>query len=131
MTQTAAAPASIPGLRKAAILLVLLGDEAATAVYKHLSEYELHQLTQEIALLNNVTPEVADHVLREYLHLSMRAEGMAGGGLDIAGKYLTKALGAEPARALLDQMVLRSDETAKNFERLAVAVFEDDDLART
>ena len=31
----------VTGLQKAAILLVLLGDEAATSVYKHLYDHEL------------------------------------------------------------------------------------------
>jgi flagellar motor switch protein FliG len=109
---------AVSGLQKAAILLVLLGDEAASAVYKHLNESELQLLSQEIASLTNVSPTLADQTLREYLRLSMRSEGMAGGGLEIAGKYLTKAIGAEPARAVMEQVVVRQDDTMKNFEAL-------------
>ena len=57
---TEAIEKALSGLEKAAILLVLLGEEAATAVYRNLSEEDLRTLTQQIASLQNVPPEVAD-----------------------------------------------------------------------
>ena len=39
---------TLSGTRKAAILLVVLGDEAASAVYKNLPEEDLRILTEEI-----------------------------------------------------------------------------------
>ena len=42
---------NLSGIRKAAILLVLLGDEAASLVYRNLPEDDLQVLTEEISEL--------------------------------------------------------------------------------
>ena len=97
------------GLQKAAILLLLLGDDAASSVYKNLPDEELQRLTEEIAGLDNVQPEIADQVLREYYRLSLTQDYLAQGGPDVAQKMLTAAFGEQAAKALLSD-VLRSRE---------------------
>lgn len=109
------------GVRKAAILLVLLGEEASTAIYKHLTEEELQQVTEQIASLENVPPAQADHVLREYHRLSMTQEALAEGGPEIAAKLLSRAFGDQTAKALLDQVVLAREEMGRSFEALQKA----------
>ena len=47
--------AELSGLRKAAILLVMLGEDAATSVYRRLSQPQLQWLTREIADLKTVS----------------------------------------------------------------------------
>ena len=68
----------LTGMEKAAILLVLLGEEATAAVYRNLSEEDLHRLTEQIAALQNVPPEAADQVLHEYQPADDHA-GISGG----------------------------------------------------
>jgi len=92
------------GPRKAAILLVLLGDDAAAAVYKHLPETELRLITQEIAGLEYVTPQVAAAVLEEYHRLTLTQEYLTQGGHEFARKLLVKAFGEEGAQQLLDEV---------------------------
>ena len=88
---------SLSGLEKAAILLILLGEEATTTIYKNLPPGELQLLTQQISSLQNVPPDVADRVLREYHRLSMTQEYIAEGGTDVAEKMLTRAFGEQSA----------------------------------
>jgi flagellar motor switch protein FliG len=111
----------ITGLEKAAILVILLGEEAATAIYKKLPEGELQQLTQQIASLDEVSPEVASKVLREYHQLTLTQEYLAEGGPDVAAKLLTKAFGDQTAKALLDQVTVAREETAQSFDALQKA----------
>ena len=40
-----------PGLQKAAVLMVLLGEDVASQVYRHLPEADVQRLTQRIAEL--------------------------------------------------------------------------------
>jgi flagellar motor switch protein FliG len=110
-----------PGLRKAAILLVLLGDEAAAALYKNLTEEELRQLTQEIAELDYVSPETAAQVLQEYHRLAITQEYLAQGGPDYATKVLIKAFGETGARSLLDQVIQAQEAGARNLDTLQKA----------
>ena len=93
--------ATMTGVRKAAILLVLLGDEAAAEIYKNLAQEELQLLTQEIAELDYVSPELASQVLQEYHRMTVTQEYVSQGGPTYAGKLLEKAFGAEQASDLL------------------------------
>jgi flagellar motor switch protein FliG len=109
------------GLRKAAILVVLLGDEAAAALYRHLSDRDLRALTQEIAELGYVSPETASQVLQEYHRLTMTQEYLAQGGPDYATKVLIKAFGETGANSLLDQVVQAQEAGARNLDTLQKA----------
>src|SRR5215469_5113993 len=102
---------SMSGLRKAAILLVVLGDEAASAVYRHLGENEVRDITQEITELEFVSPELAAAVLQEYHRLTLTQDYLAQGGPAYATQLLMKTFGEAGARSLLDQ-VMKSQEGA-------------------
>ena len=54
----------LTGLRKAAVLMVLLGDETASSIYSELPPFEVQRLTQEITELKYVSSELAAHVLQ-------------------------------------------------------------------
>lgn len=99
-----ATPTALPGVRKAAILLVLLGEDAASRVYKNLPERDLEHLTQEIAEINYIDPQTALQVLQEYHRLTVTQDYLAVGGTDYAQKLLVKAFGDDAARQLLSQV---------------------------
>ena len=90
-----------PGLRKAAILLVVLGEDAASQIYRHLSQNEVEQVTQEIAGMKQVTAETVLTVLEEFDRMVLTGDYLAQGGREYANKLLVKAFGEEGARQLL------------------------------
>jgi flagellar motor switch protein FliG len=108
----------INGIRKAAILLVLLGDEAATGVYRALPEEQLRKITQEIAELEYVSPELASRVLDEYYKLSVTQEYVAQGGQEYASKLLVKAFGEQGARGLLEEVTRAREISVQNLDTL-------------
>jgi flagellar motor switch protein FliG len=116
MSEILAEPLS--GQRKAAILLVLLGDEAAAGVYKMLPPNELRQITQEIAELEYISPEVAAKVLQEYHDLSMTQEYLSQGGQEFASKLLIKAFGEAGARSLLEEVTKAQELSSQNLDTL-------------
>lgn len=118
---TAPAQTSLSGPKKAAILLVLLGDEVATGIYKNLPEEDLQLLTQEIAGLDYVSPEIAATVLQEYHRLSITQDYVAQGGLDYATKLLVKAFGEEGAQELLAQVIRAQEASTQNLDALQKA----------
>lgn len=125
---SAPAAARLSGLHKAAVLLVLLGDEAATSVYRNLSPAEVQRLTQEIAELNAVKPEIAAEVLEEYYRLSLTQDYLAQGGDTYARNLLVKAFGGEGAKALLEQVSRGHDLSAGQLDALQKA--DPQELAR-
>ena len=56
----------ISGLQKAAILLISLGPEKSAAVFKHLKEEEIEELTLEIANTRSVSPQVKEQIINEF-----------------------------------------------------------------
>jgi flagellar motor switch protein FliG len=113
--------AEFTGIRKAAILLVLLGDEAAAQIYRSLSQEELQSLTQEIAELEYVSPEIASQVLQEYHRMSVTQDFMSQGGPDYAGKLLVKAFGSEAASGLLELVTQAQEASTFNLDSLQKA----------
>src|ERR1700691_2713173 len=82
---------NLTGIRKSAILLVLLGDEAASLVYRNLPEEDLQMLTEEISELEYISPEVGAQILQEYYRLTVTEDYLAQGGADYARTLLVKA----------------------------------------
>lgn len=116
-----AAQAHLSGARKAAILLVALGEEAAAAIYRNLTEHELQIVTQEIADIGNISPEVAEQVLDEYQQLMLTQEYLAQGGTEYATRLLVKAFGEEGARNLLEQVTHAQEMSASKLDSLQKA----------
>ena len=55
----------IPGLRKAAILMVMIGDEASSAILRQLDSGEVDEISREIARVQALTPEEAEACRRD------------------------------------------------------------------
>lgn len=113
-----AVPNTLPGVRKAAILLVLLGEDAASRIYRNLPERDLEHLTQEIAEINYIDPQTALEVLQEYHRLTVTQDYLAVGGTDYAQKLLVKAFGEDVARQLLSQVSHSAEASVTKLDSL-------------
>ena len=92
------------GRRKAAILLVLLGSELASDIFKHLDEEEIEQLSLEIAQLDAIAPEDQVRALAEFQELMLEHDPAPGGGMDYARAVLERSLGTDKAEAVVDRV---------------------------
>jgi len=108
----------INGPRKAAILMVLLGDEAASTVFQSLPETVVRAITQEIAELEYVAPETASKVLLEYQRLTQNDAVLGQGGQDCANRLLEKAFGSEGARIMLSDVNREREASTQNLDAL-------------
>jgi flagellar motor switch protein FliG len=102
---TSPSPSRMNGVRKAAILMALMGEESATAVYRTLSEKEVELVTKELAELGKVPAESAQGVLEEYSQLALTQDYLAAGGIELATRLLVKAFGVDAANNLLQKVV--------------------------
>ena len=114
-------PTSHPGIRKAAILLVLLGEEIASLIFKNLNEAELQQVTQEISEIGTVDPAEATAILSEYHTLAVTQEYIAQGGTEYAERLLVKTLGEEGARNMLEAVNRAQELSASKLDSLQKA----------
>jgi flagellar motor switch protein FliG len=106
----------LKGRKKAAILMILLGQEKASKIYQYLDESTIELLTLEIASLRNIDNSMRDSVLKEVQELVMAKEFLGKGGVSYARDLLEQSLGAEKAEELLSK--LTSNLQSKPFDFL-------------
>src|SRR5438105_2802598 len=111
-------PEAIPGIRKAAILLVTLGEEVGAELLRQLEEDEVQLLGREVARLNVITPEQAEGVLEEFHQMNLAHDYVIKGGIDYARKILHAAYGPEAAKKVMDRLVMALGTEVVNFDAL-------------
>ncbi len=94
----------IPGIQKAAILLIALGPERSALIFKHLKDEEIEELTLEIANTRSVTPQVKDAIIDEFYEVCLAQQYIAEGGINYAKELLEKALGNEKAMDVIGKL---------------------------
>jgi len=92
----------LTGYEKAAILLTVLGEEAAAEVLKNLDIREVGRITTEMARLKTVRREALDAVVQEVAAFVEREDLVVGDGRDYMRKVLAKGLGEEQAAKVLE-----------------------------
>ena len=95
---------SFPALQKVAIVMVALGEDASGEVMKHLTDFEIEEITEAIAGLKNISVEVMDGILEEFEQLLVAGEWISQGGIDFARQALERAVGPRKAQEILDRI---------------------------
>lgn len=98
------ATATMTGRQKAAILLVSLGADASAAVFRHLRQEEIDELTLEIAGIGHINPDRKQAVVEEFYETAVAQEYIAEGGLEYARQVLEKALGNDRADEVMNRL---------------------------
>jgi len=104
--------AKLTGGQKAAVLMVTLGDETASNIFKYLEEDEIQTISREIAITKHVQPEVAEEVLEEFHTMTQARSYISQGGIEYAKKLLIKSVGPEVARKIIDRLVKALESSA-------------------
>jgi flagellar motor switch protein FliG len=73
-------------VRKAAILLVAVGEELAKEILRALPEVDVQRITEELADLRGITPELSAEIWRSSGSLLETQNFMVHGGLDYASR---------------------------------------------
>lgn len=108
---------NMTGLRKAAVLCLALGDEAASQVFRFLEEDEVQKISREIAGLLHVPSEITCEVVEEFHQILLARSYVSTGGVEYAKRLLYKAYGPEVARRLIDK-ITKSLEASAGFDAL-------------
>ena len=114
-------PQQITGLRKAAVLLLALDQEAATTILKQLSTETVENVTRELASVGQVDPDTRDGILSEFYELAMAQSWVAEGGLDYARSLLMQSMDPSMAETILQQISQQVRKTPFAFLQKAEA----------
>jgi flagellar motor switch protein FliG len=99
------------GTNDAAILLMSLGEEEASEVFKHLEPKEVQHLGEAIAKLKTVTKERVESVLGRFASESTEMGMLVPDTDEYIKAVLRKALGDDKANLLIDRIIQGSDVT--------------------
>jgi flagellar motor switch protein FliG len=96
--------AKISGLRKAAILIMAVGEELAANLFQSLNEGDVQRVADEISRMGEVSEQQLDEVVAEFHELVSSQAYLVRGGHDYASRLLTEAFGPARADELLSQV---------------------------
>jgi flagellar motor switch protein FliG len=95
---------TLKGIEKAAILLVAIGEERASEIFRHLGDSEVEALSLEIAKSRKVPTNVSREVLGEAVDIVLAEDYISEGGVDYARNILERSLGASRAEELIGRL---------------------------
>lgn len=96
--------ANIPGAKKAAIVLLTMGEELASNVLKHMDQEEIHTISACSRELSKLPYEVFKQVVEEFLQRASSEEILPYSGENYFRKLLVKAIGEKRAETLLGKV---------------------------
>lgn len=98
-----------PGVEDAAILLMLIGEENAAAVFKHLSPKDVQKLGETITRMRAVPRERVERVLDRFGLIVGEQSTLVPDTDEYVKAVLRKALGEDKASLLIDRIMLGND----------------------
>lgn len=107
------------GLRKAAILMVSLDTETASAIMGQLDHESVERLTLAIARLEGVSPQEQDAVVEEFYTMGMARQYVERGGIEYATELLERSLTGDEAKRIIQQVQLSLQATPFGFLKKA------------
>ena len=108
--------AYLSGARKAALFLMIMGEDFSSEVFKHLNEKEVKLLGEHMAEVKKIDPKTVSSVMDEF-NKAMSVGGMGISGKDFLQKTVPRAFGAKKADDILGDLLLKDGE--KSFEKLS------------
>lgn len=107
--QTAPIPAksrlpALTGPQKAAAVVVSLGAEKASQIYKYMDPDDVETLTLEVARLGYLDSEMTEDILSDFYEMCLTNKAITEGGLEYAKTVLEKAFGEQTAAQLLEKV---------------------------
>jgi len=97
------------GIKKSAILLMMLGEEEAASVIKLLGPKEVQKLGETMSNLQNISRSEIEEVLQEFCDQAEGRTTLGQDSSDYIRKVLAGALGEEKAANLIDRILHGND----------------------
>jgi len=116
MNEQASKASSLNGTEKSALLLLGLGEKHAADILQHMGPKEVQDLGMVMAGLTNVTSEMMEEVMAEFIATIGNQTSLGLGSDDYIRNMLTSALGADKASGMIDRILL--GRNSKGLEQL-------------
>ena len=94
----------LKGMQKAAALLVAIGEQRASEIFKYMGETEVEALSLELAKAQKIPTEVCRDVITEAVESVLAEDYLAEGGVDFARSVLMRSLGEDRADEIIGRL---------------------------
>lgn len=108
----------LSGARKAAILMIAIGDELGKKIIQNLPEADVQRITEALAELKNIPPGLSFDVVEEFFEMLETQQYMMHGGIEYATRLLVDSFGKQRAEDLLALVKRAQEESHGNLAML-------------
>lgn len=109
----------LSGREKAAILLIALGKEYSSRIFRHLKDEEIEQLTLDITNVKRVDATQKDAIIQEFYEECLTQSYLSEGGIDYARELLEASIGSQRAYELINRLTSSLQVRPFDFARKA------------
>jgi len=115
----AATKGKLSGREKAAILLISLGKEHSSRIFRHLKDEEIEQLTLDITNVRRINSETKEEIINEFYEECLTQNYISEGGIDYARELLESSIGPQRAFELISRLTSSLQVRPFDFARKA------------
>lgn len=94
----------LPGPRKAAILMLAMGEQRAAQLFSFMDDYEIRDVSREMATLGQISADEMETTLQEFADAVGGGAGGLSGGWNTTERYLRSFLKEDRVKELMDEM---------------------------
>lgn len=105
----------LEGVTKAAILLLALGQDEATALLQNLPQQAVEEITRELAGLGRIPDKLQNAVIEEFYNLTVASQYANEGSLPYAKQLLLNSMDPGEAERVLGQIQTQVQRTPFSF----------------
>jgi flagellar motor switch protein FliG len=91
-------------LKMASTLMMLIGEDAAAGVFKHLSESEIEKISRQIAGTGPIAVDEAEKAAEDVYRRLFTTRAAGDGGANYARRVITRTLEPGPAKRIIDRL---------------------------
>ena len=107
---------ALPGVQRAAVLLMTLGEQHAAEILRHLEPREVQKIGAAMASIKSVRHEQIESVLVDFCDVAKTETSIGIASHDFVRNVLVRALGREKAGSLMDRIL--EGDSAQGVEAL-------------
>ena len=96
---------ALPGVQRAAVLLMTLGEQHAAEILRHLEPREVQKIGAAMASIKSVRHEQIESVLVDFCEVAKTETSIGIASHDFVRNVLVRALGREKAGSLMDRIL--------------------------
>ena len=94
----------VDSITKAASIIIALGSDVSSEIYKYLRDDEIEELSYQITKMDSITPQQSQDIIGEFYELCVTQKVISEGGEIYAQDVLVKAFGKERASELMERI---------------------------